>query len=348
MAARLARAQVFPVKMVLWAMAPMTGRDDAIFEHGFFEHEREVHGRRPGAPCHTRHLTRDIAARRRAAGDQPRSPLVSAKQLLTRQGPGGGTVGSSSPKETVSDVGQAPWVPQAWSRSLDAAGLTCGVKSLHADQRSGMETCAGLRPRVCQRVNGSLDCREDRLRFVKFVGNAWRPVDRHSKRIALLFVAGRTAPYLGPLSRPLLITEESLDTMSTHKNLLTACLAAVFALGLAACSSSDSPAPAEPPPPADAGIEDVRTAAMAAATAAAAAATAAEAAVTAQDDNQAADPGSYAVAQNAATRARAAADAAQAASAAAAAATTTAGRAGTTRHSGGKAGRGRGRAGRTP
>ena len=113
--------------------------------------------------------------------------------------------------------------------------------------------------------------------------------------------------------------------MSTHKNLLTACLAAVFALGLAACSSSsDSPAPAEPPPAADAGIEDVRADALAAATAADTAADAADAAVHAQDDNQAADPGSYAVAHNAAERAREAADAAEAASNAAAAATTTA------------------------
>ena len=114
--------------------------------------------------------------------------------------------------------------------------------------------------------------------------------------------------------------------MSTYKNLLTACFAAVFALGLAACSSSsDSQAPAEPPPPAaDAGIEDVRSDAMAAATAADAAADAAEAAVQAQGANQAAAPGSYAVADNAAERAREAADAAEAASDAAAAATTTA------------------------
>ena len=115
--------------------------------------------------------------------------------------------------------------------------------------------------------------------------------------------------------------------MSTHKNLLTACLAAVFALGLAACSSSDSSAPADPTPPppaADAGIEDVRSDAMAAAMAADTAAAAADAAVHAQDNNEAADPGSYAVAHNAAERARDAADAAQAASDAAAAATTTA------------------------
>ena len=110
-----------------------------------------------------------------------------------------------------------------------------------------------------------------------------------------------------------------------NNHLGKACLAAVIIIGLAGCSgSSKSPTPAEPPPPAaDAGIEDVRTAAMTAAMAAATAATAAEAAVNAQDDNQAADPGSYAVARNAAARARAAAGAAQAASDAAAAATTT-------------------------
>ena len=37
--------------------------------------------------------------------------------------------------------------------------------------------------------------------------------------------------------------------MSMHKNVLTLCCAAAFALGLAACSSSDDPAPPPPPPP---------------------------------------------------------------------------------------------------
>ena len=37
--------------------------------------------------------------------------------------------------------------------------------------------------------------------------------------------------------------------MSMHKNVITLCCAAAFALGLAACSSSDDPAPPPPPPP---------------------------------------------------------------------------------------------------
>ena len=41
--------------------------------------------------------------------------------------------------------------------------------------------------------------------------------------------------------------------MSMHKNVITLCCAAAFALGLAACSSSDDPPPPPPPPPVDPG-----------------------------------------------------------------------------------------------
>ena len=86
--------------------------------------------------------------------------------------------------------------------------------------------------------------------------------------------------------------------MSTRKNVLTAFLATVLTIGLAACGGgSDQPDEPTGPDPA----------LVAAQTAAADAATAAEGAVAAQMDNAAADPVNFALAQNAATRARTAA-----------------------------------------
>ena len=108
--------------------------------------------------------------------------------------------------------------------------------------------------------------------------------------------------------------------MSTRKNILTAFLASVLTIGLAACGGgSDQPEMMEEMP--DPGVV---SAAAASATAADAAAGAAEAAVQAQNGNMDADPASFGVAQREAQRARAAADAAQAAADAAAAAATTA------------------------
>ena len=115
--------------------------------------------------------------------------------------------------------------------------------------------------------------------------------------------------------------------MSTLKNLVRVSLAAVLAIGLAACGGGGTtmtkvdpgPDPALVDPGPDPALGAAQTAAATAAIAADTAAGSAQAAVMAQDANQAADPPSYAVAKNAAMRARAAATAAMAASDAAAA-----------------------------
>ncbi len=120
---------------------------------------------------------------------------------------------------------------------------------------------------------------------------------------------------------PMVEQEESLETMLTHRKLMTVCCAAVLTLGLAACGGGGGSSEAPAPPGPSQAVLDARAAAVVAAMAANTAADAAEEAARAQADNSAADEASYAVAQNAATRARAAAAAAHAASTAAAEAT---------------------------